>query len=276
MTELIPFTSPTGTTIRATNINGEPWIIAADICQDLTLRDTSSALKMVDDEDKRTLSRSEGPHFPQGMDPRIHTVTVVNESGLFSLIFQSNKSEARRFKRWVTNEVLPQIRKTGVFLDPSKITRKELALMVFEAEERLEIAEAARTNAEEYARELEPSANAWEALADAKGDYSVADVAKILDRDPAITMGRDRLFQYMASLGWVYRDRFTQRWSAYQTQVDAKRLVMKIGAAYERTNGEMHLPEPTIRITSKGLRDLHKKLGGSPEGPAFLGAAAVG
>ena len=128
-----------GAELRTLLIDDTPWFVAPDACRMLELRDTSSALKMVDDDDKMTLRRSEGPHFPQGLDSRVHTITIVNESGMWSLIFQSNKEQARKVRRWVTATVLPEIRKTGSFNAQPALQGPELvAAALVEANQMLE------------------------------------------------------------------------------------------------------------------------------------------
>lgn len=107
--------------------------------------------------------------------------------------------------------------------------------------------------------ELEPPAAAWTELAEAAGDYSVADAAKVLSRDPAIATGERRLFQSMSRWGWIYRE--GGRWRAYQRRVEDGRLVEKIGRPYLR-NGVKCLGDPTVRITPKGIETLQKLLGG--------------
>ena len=142
---------------------------------------------------------------------------------------------------------------------PELPDRRTLAQMVIDAEDRADAEHAAR-------QALEAPAAAWSHLASSHGDYSVADAAKILSRDPQITTGRDRLFTFMESEGWVYRGAGERRkpWRAYQAQVDLGRLTERISRPYlnERT-GEMTLPDPTVRITAKGLAKLHLMLGGS-------------
>ena len=93
---------------------GEPWFVAADVCAALEHSNVTQALKRLDDDEQALIS-SEGIH--RGSDQ----VNVVNESGLYNLILGSRKSEAKRFKRWVTHEVLPAIRKTGSYAMPGAI-----------------------------------------------------------------------------------------------------------------------------------------------------------
>lgn len=114
--------------------------------------------------------------------------------------------------------------------------------------------------AESKVRELAGPASSWNELAEAAGDYSVADAAKVLSRDPQITTGERRLFESMRAFGWIYRE--GSRWRAYQKRVEDGRLTEKVGKPYLR-DGVMHNGEPTVRVTPKGLTTLHKLLGGS-------------
>lgn len=118
------------------------------------------------------------------------------------------------------------------------------------------------------ARELEAPAKSWEALAAPGGDYSVAGAAKTLSRDPNIEIGRDRLFRFMHELGWIYRTTGKRaHWEAYQDKgIKPGRLVHKLGGGFinEKT-GEWEQTQPTVRITPKGLHELHKSLGGSDQ-----------
>jgi len=110
-------------------------------------------------------------------------------------------------------------------------------------------------------RELTPKAEAWDTLAGAKGDYSVEEAAKMLSRDEQISIGRNRLFNFMGELGWIYRWGKRQSWHAYQPQVDNGRLVLRIASAFQnQKTGEMELPAPTIRITAKGVEVLRTQL----------------
>lgn len=110
-------------------------------------------------------------------------------------------------------------------------------------------------------RELTPKAEAWDTLAGAKGDYSVEEAAKMLSRDEQISIGRNRLFNFMGELGWIYRWGKRQSWHAYQDQVDNGRLVLRIASAFQnQKTGEMELPAPTIRITAKGVEALRTQL----------------
>lgn len=257
--------------IRAIDIEGRRWAVGADICRGLEIINHPDALKRLDDDDKLILRRSEGigstDTFWESVDPRVNILTMVSEGGATELIMESRKPEARLFRRFLTHEVWPSIRATGSYGTPVLPSRKELAQMVIDAEERLEAETNARLEAEELTRELQPIAESWLDLAEAKGDYAVNDAAKILNRDPAIRMGERRLFAYMAGLGWIYRsDERNYHWRAYQTQCDNGRLTEKTGQRYwDPKNEEWRVGTPTVRVTPKGLHHLHKLLHGTGE-----------
>lgn len=92
--------------VRVTDIDGEPWFVAADVCRVLALTNTSEAVKCLDDDEQSKYCLGSG-----GSDR-----VIINESGLYNLIFRSRKPEAKKFRKWVTAEVLPSIRKTGAYV----------------------------------------------------------------------------------------------------------------------------------------------------------------
>ncbi len=106
--EVMVFDNPEFGKIRSIEIDGEPWLVGKDVARALGYeRPTDTARKRVDDED-RGVAKIETPSGIQEM-------TIINESGLYSLIFSSQLPSAKKFKRWVTSEVLPAIRKTGSY-----------------------------------------------------------------------------------------------------------------------------------------------------------------
>ncbi|WP_345432001.1 phage antirepressor [Actinoallomurus vinaceus] len=236
--------------MRTVLIDGEPWFVAADVCAVLDLGNPRSSLALLDD-DERGVYRVDTPGGPQN-------ATIVNEAGLYSLILRSRKPEARAFKRWVTHDVLPAIRRTGSYAAPAFEVPKSLpdALRAYAAEVE------AHEETKRRAAELEGPAHSWNVLASGAGDYSVADAAKILSRDPAISIGERRLFTELAVAAWIYRARSDGRWRAYQRYVDSGRL-SELPQSYEHPQtGEIALAAPQVRITVKGVRELHHQLGG--------------
>lgn len=94
--------------IRTVNLDGDIWFYGIDVCDALDIKNPSDALGRLDDDEKRTLGTTESSTKPSRTNP-----ALISESGLYNLIFQSRKVEAKKFRKWVTSEVLPQLRKTG-------------------------------------------------------------------------------------------------------------------------------------------------------------------
>ena len=103
--------------VRTVMIDSEPWFVGKDVAAALGYSDTKSAIQdHVDAEDKRIIQKGQ----IATLDIPNRGMTIINESGLYSLIFSSKLESAKRFKRWVTSEVLPSIRKTGAYGEMSK------------------------------------------------------------------------------------------------------------------------------------------------------------
>ena len=112
-THLIPFDFE-GRPVRViTDAQGEPWFVAADIAQSLEYRMASDMTRSLDDDEKGT----QIVRTPSGDQEML----VINESGLYSAILRSRKPDAKRFKRWITHEVIPSIRKTGTYAMPNAV-----------------------------------------------------------------------------------------------------------------------------------------------------------
>lgn len=247
---IIPFKYAEARELRTVTIEGEPWFVANDVAAILDMGNIHSSLALLDD-DERGVHTVETPSSPQQM-------AVVSEAGLYSLILRSRKTEAKAFKRWVTHTVLPEIRKTGAYGTARALPQDYASALRALADE---------ADAHELAKvritELEPAASAWHHLASASGDFAVADAAKMLSRDPSISIGQNRLFEWMERHGWIFR-RHDGRPRAYQHKIDAGLLVERISRPFlnERT-GDYESPAPTIRVTPKGMDRLYAELGGS-------------
>ena len=99
--------------VRTLNLNGEPWFVAADVCKALELGNPSMTVERLDDDEKgiSTIDTLGGKQ----------RMAIINEPGLYSLVITSRKPEAKAFKRWITHEVLPNIRKHGVYITDEKL-----------------------------------------------------------------------------------------------------------------------------------------------------------
>lgn len=96
--------------IRTINLDGAVWFYALDVCETLDIKNPSDALGRLDDDERRTLGSAETSIKASRTNP-----ALVSESGIYNLIFQSRKPEAKKFRKWVTSEVLPQLRRTGLY-----------------------------------------------------------------------------------------------------------------------------------------------------------------
>ena len=117
-TKIEIFNNPSFGSVRVfTDENGEPWFVAADVCRVLDLSNPSEAVKCLDDDEQSKYCLGSG-----GSDR-----VIINESGLYNLIFRSRKPEAKKFRKWVTEEVLPSIRKTGSY----SVTKNPVDVVVY-------------------------------------------------------------------------------------------------------------------------------------------------
>lgn len=98
---------------RSKTLEGEPWFVAADVCRALGLGNSSMAVSKLDDDEKMTLSLTDSHSNQRG---GAQMATIINEPGLYALVLSSRKPEAKAFKRWITHEVIPSIRKTGGYI----------------------------------------------------------------------------------------------------------------------------------------------------------------
>lgn len=238
----------TGQAVRTVTVDGEPWFVAADVARILGYRMASDMTRRLDGEDRGTRP----VRTPSGEQE----MTIISEPGLYAAILGSKIPGARAFKRWVTHEVLPAIRKTGRYEVAHSIPQTYAEALQLAANQAREIERQAVELSE-----AKPKAESWDVLASGRGDFSVADAAKILSRDPLITTGERRLFATLADLGWLYRAG-DGNWRAYQRQVDAGRLSELPRTYTHPRTGETAVAAPQIRITPRGLHDLHRHLGG--------------
>ena len=115
MTAITSFTNTEFGEVRTMMREGEPWFVAADVCRALDIGNTSMALERLDNDEKMTLSSTDSHSGQRG---GAQSYTIINEAGLYALVLGSRKPEAKAFKRWITHEVIPSIRKNGAYLTP--------------------------------------------------------------------------------------------------------------------------------------------------------------
>jgi len=117
MTNVIPFEYEKQDVRVIRDENGEPWFVAKDVCDILEYVNSRDAIRTLDDDERNTVDISDGIDSQNGQ-PGNPNVNVISESGLYTLIIRSNKEAAKPFRRWVTHDVLPALRKTGRYVIP--------------------------------------------------------------------------------------------------------------------------------------------------------------
>lgn len=184
--------------LRGMNIGGEAWLMATDVARRLGYTNPQKAIRdHVDDEDK-TLNDS---FTVNGTIP-----VLINESGLYSLILSSKLPRAREFKRWVTSEVLPQIRRTGGYIplreedDDKTILAKALRI----ANRTLEVKEELLRRKEVLLEAQRPKVEFADAVTTGDGCILMSELAKLLTRNGYPT-GRTRLFRWMRDNGYIFK-----------------------------------------------------------------------
>jgi len=224
-------------TIRTTTIDGEPWFVAKDVCDALGIRSDTVRNILDDDEVSETNPNTIG--VAGGRKP-----LIISEAGLYSLVLKSRKPEAKAFKRWVTHEVLPSIRKHGAYLtpqtmadmmaDPRNIAKVFNAL----ADERQKVRDLTEDNAK-----MLPKAVAYDAIIDTDDTTTITKVARYLAQiDPRMTV--KRLYALLRA------DELICKADRTPTKLAIKRGIAK---QIMSTRGDGKANEPYARLTQKGI-----------------------
>lgn len=231
-----------GSALRTlTDEAGEPWFVAKDVCDILEISNPSDALKRLDDDERS--------RFNLG---RQGETNIVNEAGLYALVLGSRKPEAHEFKRWVTHEVLPQIRRTGGYIPASEtdddITILAKAVMIGQRT----MEEQKRRIAAQQSRivELEPKALFADAVAASDGTCLVGELAKML-RQNGLNIGQNRLFQLLRDDGFFGKSG-SNRNVPTQKAMDLGLFRIK-ETAVTHSDGHVTISR-TPKVTGKGQR----------------------
>lgn len=224
--------------VRVSDRDGEPWFVLSDVCLALGISNVGGAAARLDDDERDSVRIADAI----GRD---REVIAISESGVYSLTLTSRKEGARRFKRWITHDVLPAIRRTGQFgggvpvaalQDP--IAMREILLAYCER-----VIQAEASNAQ-----LTEKATALDRLADSTGTLCITDAAKSLGLQPK------RLFHWLMGENWIYRRGEGGPYAAFQNKLDAGLLQQRV-TRLPRINGPAKVVEQ-ILVTPKGLARL--------------------
>lgn len=230
--------------VRVLLIDGNPWWVARDLCGILGLVETHKALERIGKDDRNTAPVTDKLGRQQ-------ETSIINEAGLYSLIFKSRREEAKTFQHWVTHEVLPSIRKTGTYSLQKQIPQNYAKALLEAA--RLET-ERARLQIEND--KLNPLAIAYRNLVETEGLYSWSEAAKALANNfPDI--GRNRLTAILKKHGYLMQSKSCE---PYQRYLEAGLFRVKL-ITYTDKNGVEKTCTTTL-ATQKGLDKIQKILSG--------------
>lgn len=168
--------------VRSMVINGDPWFVAKDVCDVLEISNPTQAINRLDEDERAMLNIG-----------RQGEANVVNESGLYSLILGSRKPEAKQFKRWITHEVIPSIRQTGMYGVPTNLP--DALRLAAEIEEK-------RVLLEQKIEADKPKTLFADAVSTSNDSILVGQLATILKQN-GVNIGQTRLFQWLREEGYL-------------------------------------------------------------------------
>lgn len=222
--------------VRSLLINSEPWFVGKDVAEALGYSKARNAIAThIDSEDKK-----DAPI--QGTLGGVQEMTVINESGLYGLVLSSKLPSAKKFKRWVTSEVLPALRKTGQYQVKELSGQELMAKALIEAQSVL----AAK---DKQIEEMKPKALFADAVATSHTSILVGELAKILKQN-GIEMGQKRLFAWLREKGYLIKRQGTDYNMPTQKAMDLGLFEIKEGS-YVNGSG-VNITTKTPKVTGKG------------------------
>ena len=224
-----------GNEVRTIQKDGEPWWVLKDVCGVLGLKNPTMIAERLEDDEvtKFNLGGLSGE------------TNIINESGLYNVILRSDKPEAKPFRKWVTSEVLPSIRKHGAYMTPQKI--EEVLLnpdTIIKLATNLKAEREKRMELERQAGKDKPLVTFANSVSVAKASILVGELAKLLKQN-GIEMGQNRLFTWMRENGY---------------------LISRKGADYNMpTQRSMEMELFEIKLTTISHGDGHTSLNKTPK-----------
>ena len=234
MSELKIFNNEELGKIRTVTIDNEPWFVGKDVAVILGYSNPQKALRDHVDEEDRTLNDSFTVNGTKGI--------LINESGLYGLILSSKLPNAKKFKHWVTAEVLPVLRKTGRYNLQQPQGKELLALAVLEAQKTIEEQTA-------QIEEMKPKAIFADAVATSHTSILIGDLAKILKQN-GVETGQKRLFEWLRENGYLSKRKGTEWNSPTQKSMNLGLFEVKETTAVN-PDGSVRINK-TTKVTGKG------------------------
>lgn len=232
-----------GNNIRVIDKDGEPWWVAKDVCEILELTDARKSVELLDEDERNIIPVMDSLGRPQN-------TYVVNEPGLYSLVLRSRKPEAKAFKRWITHEVIPAIRKHGGYLTPQKVEE-----VLLNPDTIIRLATDLKAERERrLALEAENVRNAPKVLfadsvAASHTDILIGDLAKLL-RQNGIEIGQKRLFEWLRENGYLIKQRGLS-WNMPTQKAMELGLFRVKETTINKPDGSVQISK-TTKVTGKG------------------------
>ena len=223
--------------IRTITKDGEPWFVGKDITEKLGYQNGSRDIARHVDEDDQIV-------IPIPGDTQNRNMLVINESGLYSLVISSKLPNAKKFKKWVTSEVLPSIRKNGGYIaNQEQMTPEQIVANA------LIVAQNIISQKDRQIDEMKPKADFFDAVADSKTAISMNEVAKVLNIKG---YGRNNLFEFLRE------NKVLDRWNVpYQRYVDNGWF--RVIEQHYQKNGEPIVTTKTL-VYQKGVDGIRKMI----------------
>lgn len=229
--------------IRTVTIDNEPWFVGKDVAEALGYSEPRSAVSKKVDEADKGVAEMETPSGKQNM-------TVINESGLYALIFGSKLESAKRFKHWVTSEVLPAIRRHGAYMTDQTLEKAltspdfliQLATQLKKEQEK-NVALAADNE------RMKPKEIFADAVAASHTSILIGDLAKLLKQN-GVETGQKRLFGWLREHGYLIKRKGTDWNTPTQKAMDRKLFEVK-ETVVNNPDGSVRINR-TTKVTGKG------------------------
>lgn len=256
MNELKIFENPAFGKVRVVEQGGEPWFVGKDVAEILGYSDLNKAVAMHVDDDDKKLNDKTSPSFGQ------RGTTLINESGLYSLILSSKLPNAKKFKHWVTAEVLPAIRKTGGYIAGSeKMSDAELmAKAVLVAQATIKERDARIKELESDTQRMKPKEIFADAVSASDQTILIGDLAKLIKQN-GHDIGQKRMFEWLRNNGYLIKRQGADYNSPTQRAMELGLFHIKETAV---THSDGHVTvSKTVKVTGKGQAYFVNKLLGA-------------
>lgn len=221
--------------VRVVEKDGQPWWVAKDVCEVLGLTNPTMAIQELEEDERAKYSLGR-----QGES------NIINEPGLYSLILRSRKAEAKQFKRWITHEVIPAVRKTGMYATSELLDNPDLLI---EAATRLKREREEKLRLQAQIEQDKPKVLFADAVSASKTSILVGELAKLLKQN-GVEMGQKRLFAWLRENGFLIRRNGTDYNMPTQRSMELGLFEIKETSV---THSDGHITvNKTPKVTGKG------------------------